>query len=303
MSGPDGRPLRPEGYLVIATGSQTYLDMAANLAASIRIMDAGRRICLLHDETFLPSREIMELFDDFAVLPSDPLFPGYMNKLRLYDFSPYQEAMVVDADCLMIKNDVQRYWDWARRSFFTMTGGISTSGFWKGLDVASLLEKEGAPYLIRMNSGVFYFRKNAQAEEFFSGLKEFYLRRRDHIEPGLHRGVPAQTDEIYFGLYLGLHGMDMGVGGQFEKNSWMVSTWRAFGMRFDPDNNVSVIRKPRRSIAGIPNPLTGWDKLSPTFAHFIGLRPQHLYRRLARRFRLQASTLRVASPQGDNTRS
>ena len=288
MNGPDGRPPRSEGYLVIATGSQDYLDMAANLAASIRIMDPGRRICLLHDEAFLPSRETAKLFDDLVILHSDPLFPGYMNKLRLYDFSPYQEAMVVDADCLMVKNDIQRYWDWARRSFFTMTGGRSTTGSWKGLDVAPLLEKEGIPYLIRMNSGVFYFRMDAQAEEFFSGLKEFYVRRRDHIEPGLHRGLPAQTDEIYFGLYLGLCGMDMGAGGQFEKNSWMVSTWRAFGMRFHPDNNVAVIRKPRHSIAGIPNPLTGWDKLSPTFAHFIGLRPKRLYRRLSRDFRARA---------------
>jgi hypothetical protein len=56
-------------------------------------------------------------------------------------------------------------------------------------------------------------------------------------------------------------------------------------MTLDPAGGRSVIRKPRRSIAGVPNPIGGWDRLSPSFVHFIGLKPAAAYQRLAAYFR------------------
>jgi hypothetical protein len=133
------------------------------------------------------------------------------------------------------------------------------------------------------------------ARDFFTGLNDFYLRRRELLGVGLHRGKPAQTDEIYIGLWMGLNGMDS-VGGRVGENSWMVSTWRGFGMSFDPDRGRSVIRKRRRAIAGIPVPLFGWDRISPSFVHFISLKPHGPYRRLARLFRDRLAAAGVPPP-------
>ena len=72
---------------------------------------------------------------------------------------------------------------------------------------------------------------------------------------------------------------------QGQDMSWMVSTWRGFGIRMDPARDIARLRKPRRSTMGIPNPLGGWDLLSPTVLHCIGLKPAPLYRRLAAYFR------------------
>ncbi|MBO1073527.1 glycosyltransferase family protein [Roseomonas marmotae] len=273
-----------EGYLLLATGPAKYVEMARNLAASIRVMDGTRRICLVHDENAELGPQDRKLFDDFSVLEDHPLYPGFMNKIRLFKTSPYQRAMFVDVDCLLMKRDIDAYWEMMRPYPFAITGGRRTSGEWKGADIARLLQQEGAPYLVQMNSGVFSFDQSPAAAQFFEGLNDYYLRRREHLGVGLHRGKPAQTDEIYIGLWMGLNGLDS-CNGRIGDASLMVSTWRAFGMRFDPAHGISVIRKPRRSIAGIPTPIFGWDRISPTFVHFIGLKPRRQYDRLARYFR------------------
>lgn len=282
------RGIKAEGYLILASGPPHYLDMAANLAASIKVMDPSRPICVARDVTEPLPPDLRHLFDDVAVLRPDPAYSGFMNKLRVHGIAPYARTMLVDADCLLVKRDVGRYWDQAAKSYFTITGGKRTTGEWKGADIAALLRQEGAPYLIQMNSGVFCYDDSAEAASFFAGLQAFYLARRKHLAVGLHRGQRTQTDEIYIGLYMGLRGMDTGSSERIGDESWMVSTWRAFGMHFEPARGVSVIRKPRRAIAGVPHPFGGWDKLSPTFAHFIGLKPRRVYRPLAARFRAEA---------------
>ncbi len=275
-----------EGYLILATGPARYLDMARNLAASLRVMDGTRRICVVHDKHARLQPSDRAFFDDAAVLADDPLYPGFMNKIRLHRTSPYSRTMFVDADCLLLKRDIGTYWDAARHSFFAITGGRRTQGQWKGADIAQLLSQEGSPYLVQMNSGVFCFDGSPAAATFFQGLNEFYLRRRNALGVGLHRGKPAQTDEIYIGLWMGLNGLDTCVG-NVGQNSWMVSTWRGFGMTLDPVRGRTTIRKPKRSIAGIPNPLFGWDRLSPSIVHFIGLKPRRRYEQLSRHFRAQ----------------
>jgi hypothetical protein len=272
-----------EGYLILAVGRDDYIDMARNLAASIRVMDGGRRICLVHDEAFLPGERDRRLFDDFSLLRSDPRYPGVMNKIRLFPTSPYRRTMFVDADCLLLKTDIGRYWELARQYPFAITGKRRMHGEWKGVDIATLLTQEGAPYLVQMNSGVFCFDKGPEAAGFFAGLNDFYLRRKDGIALALHHGRRTQADEIYIGLWMGLNGLDS-CGGKFGENSWMASTWGAFGMTLKPECGVTILRKPKQSLFGRPNPIGGWDRLSPSFVHFIGLKPSGEYKRLAAYF-------------------
>ena len=275
-----------EGYLILATGPVRYVEMARNLAASLRVMDGTRRIWLVHDENYIQNADDALFFDDHSILRDDPLYPGFMNKIRLFDTSPYQRAMFVDADCLLMKRDVDRWWQLARPHPFAITGAPKTRGEWKGVRIEALLNQEHAPYLVQMNSGVFSFDCSPAAQDFFAGLNDFYKRRHTALEVGLHRGKPAQTDEIYLGLWMGLSNLQP-ITSQIEQASWMVSTWRAFFYQFDPIKGRSTLRKPIRSIAGIPNPIAGWSKLSPSFVHFIGLKPRRHYDRLARYFRSQ----------------
>ena len=273
-----------EGYLLLATGPVKYLEMARNLAASLRIMDGKRRICLVHDEAAEFADDDHRFFDDYAVLPDDPLYPGFMNKIRLFPTTPYQRTMFVDADCLLLKRDIDLYWQMSCAKPFAITGERRTEGEWKGADIAKLLRDHNAPYLIQMNSGVFCFDDSPETQVFFEGLNHFYMCHRDTLGVGLHRGSRAQTDEIYIGMWMGLNGMDS-VSGRIGENSWMVSTWRAFWFKLDPRDSISILRKPKRSIAGIPNPIGGWDRISPSFVHFICFKPARRYCKLALHFR------------------
>ena len=274
--------------------------MARNLAASLRVVDGTRRICIALNNAGTLQGGDGWLFDDVARLNDDARYPGLMKKIRPYGLTPYQHSMFVDADCLLVKRDAGRHWDEAGSVPFAITGGRSTSGEWKAADVAELLRQEGAPYLVQMNSGVFCFDQSPQARQFFKGVNDFYLRRREHLGVALHRGVPTQTDEIYIGLWMGMSVMDANPGPAGE-DSWMVSTYRAFWISVDPVRGTAVLRKPRHAFAGVPHPFRGWDRKSPNFLHFIGLRPTRTYRRLAAFFRAETARTSLAAPAAPST--
>ncbi len=274
-----------QGYLILALGPEKYIEMGANLAASIHVMDNTRPVCLIHDSDVGILKKYSRYFDNIIFLESDERYPHVMNKLRLYDISPYKSTMFVDADCLLVKNDIENYWDMASTRAFSITGSKSTSGKWKGIDIETILRQEDAPYLIRMNAGVFYFDKSEESRKFFDGLNDFYLRRREHLNISLYHGVKTQTDELYIGLYMGLTGMDCDNVANIDNNSWMVSTWRALYCDFKPEIGRSIIYKGDNHAFGMPFLPRKVTKLSPSFAHFIGLKPRRLYRQLAERFR------------------
>jgi hypothetical protein len=271
-----------QGYIVLALGPEHYVAMAANLAASIKVMDPSRKLCLVHDQDMKIPSKYAPLFDDTVGLPMDPLYPHVMNKLRLFDVSPYEQTMFIDADCLLVKRDVDVYWRAAATRSFSVTGGKKYSGEWKGVQVEDVLRQEGADYLVSMNAGVFYFDKSEESRMFFKELNDFYLRRREYLNISIYGGVRTQTDELYLGVFMGLNHMDCDNVNNIGNNSWMVSTWRSVYCNFNPDMDVSNIYK----VTGtkfriIP---TGVSKLSPTFAHFIGLKPRSTYNRLANYF-------------------
>jgi hypothetical protein len=274
-----------DGYIVLATGAAPYVEMATNLAASLRVMDPGRRVCLVHDEGAALPEETRRLFTDFAPLARDDRYPPVMNKLRLFGLTPYARTMYVDADCLLVKRDVDRQWARAASRPFSITGDMATTGVWHGVRIEEVLRQEGAPYLVRMNAGVFQFDDSPEAAAFFAGLDRYYLDRRDHLNISLYRGQRTQTDELYLGLWMGLNGMDAANMANQGRDSWMVSTWRALWCDFRPEQGRSLILKGDRHLLGVPVLPRRVVPLSPTFAHFIGLKPRRLYARLARRFR------------------
>jgi len=286
--------MRPktQGYLVLAMGPSRYLDMAINLAASIRVIDPGRPVCLVHDVGGVIPAEARGFFDDFVELANDPRYPHVMNKIRLFELSPYQGTMFVDADCLLVKRGIDHYWQAAATRPFSITGGKRTSGEWKGIQIEDVLQQEGAPYLIQMNAGVFYFDKSAGARQFFNELETFYLDRMERLNITNYKGPQSQSFELYLGIFMGLKGMDSDNVDNTDGNSWMVSTWRAFYCDFDTEGK-SVIYKAGGFVLGLPFLPSTVTKLSPTIAHFIGLKPRRVYERVARQFREQALARQV----------
>ena len=107
-----------QGYITLALGPRKYLEMAANLAASLKVMDPRRQVAVVHDAGVSVPRDLAQYFDFRLELPPDPLYPDVMNKLRLFGVSPFEQTMFIDADCLLVKMDVDHYWHKATKNSF-----------------------------------------------------------------------------------------------------------------------------------------------------------------------------------------
>lgn len=93
-----------EGYTTIAVGDNMYIEMALNLALSIRSKDS-RPICLLTDQKTIVKPEIAEYFDYIIRMSDEDCQVGAMNKINLFKYSPFDRTMYLDSDCLVVKND------------------------------------------------------------------------------------------------------------------------------------------------------------------------------------------------------
>ncbi|MCW2240924.1 glycosyltransferase family protein [Azospirillum canadense] len=282
-----------QGYLTIATGHPKYLAMAANLAVSLRRFDPKRRICLMHDHGTTPPAELRALFDDCVLLPDDDRYSGCANKLRVYSLSPYDQTMFVDADCLLLSHDIDLYWDALQGYDFTVAGERRRNGFWNQLDIAAVCARFEIDYIVQMNSGVFFFKKTPTAASFFARANELYLHDRDRVSY-IHKGASGQyADEPILGVTMGLLGLQP--LHKVNDRSWMVTTWRACGFRYDAGSVRFSLRKFNRFLFGrLP---TGWVWHSPMVVHFIGLRPRGMYRRLVRQLLHEARTANSRATQ------
>ncbi len=265
-----------QGYITVALDRQRYVDMAVNFAKSVKFFDKTRRTCLVFNDRVEITPTVRSVFDDIVQLPVDEEYVGCMNKVRIYDVAPYDENMYVDADCLLVKNDIDRHWARCAGRYFTMTGEKATSGQWNNLVIAEACEALGLPYIVRMNSGVFYFTKSPETKAFFDRVDWFYRHERNRLSNIHQNRVGQYADEPFFGAAMGALRLEPVDGGPSE-GSWMVTTWRARRCHFDPLSNTSYLEKPSRLVFGLPLVPYGWVKHSPTIAHFIGLKPALAY--------------------------
>lgn len=284
-----------QGYVTVALDRSKYVDMAVNLARSLKYFDPKRPTCLVYNDRVSLPPEAAAVFDHAVKLDIRPDYVGCMNKTRIFDVTPFDESMYIDADCLLVKNDIDCYWQRLQPYYFGMTGEKRSSGVWNKLDFAKACAALAIPYIVQMNSGVFYFRKNAEAKALFDYVHDLFENHRDLLS-NIHQGRTGQyADEPFFGAAMGKFGIGP-VDGVPSEDSWMVTTWRARNCRFDPIRGVATIEKPAGFWFGLPLVARGWVKHSPTVAHFIGLAPKKVYADTAAFFAEALARKQTAEP-------
>lgn len=194
-----------EGYVTPATGALCYFEMASAFALSAHLNDPSRPVCLVTDKDSRAPEFAAEIFDQIVRMPTSTLHIGCANKIRLYDFAPFDRNMYVDADCLFVKRDIEHVWRAAEGSAFTMTGDKRTSGKWGRLDISWACRHFGIPYVVAMNSGV--WERCTRAAEFFAYVNHLFDRHREEIS-NIHQRRPGQyADEPLFGVAMGHFGI------------------------------------------------------------------------------------------------
>jgi hypothetical protein len=268
-----------QGYITLATGPRTYLEMAVNLMLSLKHNDPKRQTCVVLDEgTSLPD-EFKPFIDHVAYLSPREGFHGCLNKLRLSELSPFEESMFVDADCLLVKADMDRHWSKFQAAGFNIAGGKVTNGRWYDFDINEAITTIGIPYMVKMNSGVFYFRKGEETEKFFA-TTHLLVSQHKNLLGSFHRNRLQLADEPFIGAALGVHNM-VPISYTPNEGSIMITTVNSSQASFDPIQRVSSILKhddfllrgrffPRKKV-----------KHSPSFAHFVKLKPRAVYQSCA----------------------
>jgi hypothetical protein len=271
-----------EGYVAIAFDDSRYLDIAANLALSIRRAD-HRPISVLINAAvgFNPAYE--GLFDQVITVPDDPHFRGAMNKARLFDLTPYDRTFYIDADCLLFSPRIEFFWRKYRGEPFAVEGHKQQSGpvFACSLgqkDAARLCALLNVPFLTVFNAGVMYFERTSASKAVFDKTIALYQGPHRDAISYQYKHAGEYADEPFFGAALASLGI-----APFEpplSQRLQVTTPNLIEAVMDID--IGDLRAVKQAPGGKPQVWGG------VLCHFCGLSPMETYFGLADRLRREA---------------
>lgn len=177
------------GVLTIAHTKQKYVRQAVNLALSIRIHSPGIPIALV---TNLPSDELNEIFDRIIEWNFSNT-PALISKLSMYEMTPFQETVFIDADCLVLKplNSIFHYFAW---DDFGVFGFNKRHPKW--FQEIDLIKKEvPAETYVGFNGGFYYFKKSMSAKKVFE-LAQSFFSEYDRLKIGYFGNHPGDEPLI-----------------------------------------------------------------------------------------------------------
>lgn len=197
-----------KGVVLIAAGSHYYGQMAFNLAMGLKYTDPSTSITLLwsgNGKNHLHEKHL-SLFENIIEIPDEALKNAHgmpvlvKPKTYLYDLSPYQETIFIDADVMWFPHKpISMLFDELQDVDFTM-GCRGTSVLANNPKLiwakAEEYEKTGAEFIYNLSSEFIYFKKNKQNEDFFELAKTFY----DHPQIEYKRFDGGLPDELAFQL-------------------------------------------------------------------------------------------------------
>ncbi len=174
-----------KGVLIIATGHHIYGRMAYNLAVTIKAKSNNLPIALIFQESAIkhltPSH--LEIFN--ILIKTEKKW----NELKLtaYTHSPFEQTLLVDADLLWMKDNVEQIFDELKKRSFTCVNegyydidtdkDYSTPIYGFGGPTAQELAKAyklKSGKLWKIRSELILFKKDKKAESIFTKSWEIY---------------------------------------------------------------------------------------------------------------------------------
>lgn len=187
------------GVITLAFGSKTYVEVARSLARSIRLNSPGAVIAIVSD---FPRDTLIDDFD--IVIPLEPNHPGLYHKLALDKYSPFDETMFIDSDCLVVR-DLGPLWSVLDRREFAVAGAMVSSGTWFGADIEVLCDRLGVDELPKFNSGWIAWRRGREASEVFGRARSSWQEYRA-LGFDQFRATLAVADEPLIAIGMALAG-------------------------------------------------------------------------------------------------
>ena len=187
------------GIITIAQGKKRYIDMAVNLAISLKRVSPEIPLAVITDST---DEALRKYFD--VIIPVDPAYGiGLVQKLHIYDYSCFEETLFIDADCLAVR-PVEFLFDAFKDEEVCCIGHRRTGNKMFGMDVTDLMARFELPYLIGHNGGVYYFKKGPAAKAIFDKAIELLP---DYDKIGIERLRGSINEEPLLALAMSMAGI------------------------------------------------------------------------------------------------
>lgn len=186
------------GFITIATGAEMYFQIARNLLWSYRQFASVKYpFAIMSDK----KNKYTEEFDDVIIIKD--AYCNYLDKLRLYDYLPFDENIFIDADSLAY-GDLDEWWD-----IFKDADDFSLFGFaWVDLKCGrgwfvpegTKKFKDQITFIPDFNGGVYYLRKSETCRKVFE-LAKYFAR---HFNEYAFNGFDSPADEPCLALAMAI---------------------------------------------------------------------------------------------------
>lgn len=269
----DAAPARSaaRGVLVMGYGPKKFVHMAKVLGRSLKLHCDHLPRAVVTDSD---DPELRKLFP--IQVPFRPEWgTGFMQKTFLNDYSPFEETLYIDSDCLVVR-PFEQVWDMFKGSPFGVVSVPQTEGDCAFHPrVEELLRKLERPSLPIFNGGLYYFRNAPESDAIFKTAREVM---RDFDNWGLKRLGTALNDEAAFAVSLAKHRVPTVP----DDGSVMRYTYYFFGRMV-----IDTLRGKSRFLCRYLN-----KQVEPAIVHLLApLCESFVYRREA--VKLRAATLGV----------
>lgn len=185
------------GVLTIAQGKKQYIELAKNLAISLSIHNKDLKKALVTDST---DPELYELYD--FVIPADSSAGiGFLQKLYVRDYTPFDETLFIDVDCLCVRN-IDFLWEPFSKCDVSVIGRKVGEGELFGFSLPDIQKALGLKYVISFNGGVYYFKKNDKARLIYNKAKDIV---RNYAAYNLVKVRGEIADEPLMSLAMGMY--------------------------------------------------------------------------------------------------
>ena len=154
------------GYLTLAARDPRYLEMAVDMALSLR-GHTSLPIALAADDELAAVARTRYAAAFHAITVIHPRFrEGRALKYGTAEASPFDETIFVDADCIVL-GSLDGLWPVLERTPMAMTGEqltVDEDRAHHGFSTADLVRRFGLETYLKTNSGLFCFRRGPAVE-------------------------------------------------------------------------------------------------------------------------------------------
>jgi len=203
--------LAPRGMLCVGFGATKYVEMALSLGRSFKMHNPHLPTAVVTDSTDPAAGRVF----DHKI----PYVAGWgmamHQKLHVDYYTPFQQTLYIDADCL-VNRRVDDLFEALGGRPFGIGGWDFAEGTWY-VDVQALCRRLGVSSIPKFNGGLFVFDKEG-ARTFFAAARYLIDAEQELPFDTTHGG--ERSDELPISVAMVQHGWRAVTDGGYERAMW-----------------------------------------------------------------------------------